>query len=30
MPTTESIEFLLQRMGRATTNQEFLESMAAG
>jgi transcription termination factor Rho len=30
MPPTESIEFLLQRMGRAATNQEFLESMAAG
>jgi transcription termination factor Rho len=30
MPPTESIEFLLERMGRATTNQEFLESMAAG
>ena len=30
MPPTESIEFLLQRMDRATTNQEFLDSMAAG
>jgi transcription termination factor Rho len=30
MPPTESIEFLLQRMGRTTTNQEFLDSMAAG
>ena len=30
MPPTESIEFLLQRMDRTTTNQEFLDSMAAG
>ena len=30
MPPTESIEFLLQRMERTTTNQEFLDSMAAG
>ena len=30
MPPTESIEFLLQRMARTTTNQEFLDSMAAG
>jgi transcription termination factor Rho len=29
MPPTESIEFLLQRMDRTTTNQEFLDSMAA-
>ena len=29
MPPTESIEFLLQRMERTTTNQEFLDSMAA-
>ena len=28
MPVTESIEFLLQRMNRVTTNHEFLESMA--
>src|SRR5687768_13626793 len=30
MPPAESIEFLLQRMGRTKTNNEFLESMAAG
>ena len=30
MPPTESIEFLLERMGRTTMNQEFLDSMAAG
>ena len=29
MPPTESIEFLLQRMDRTTTNHEFLDSMAA-
>ncbi len=30
MPEAESIEFLLQRMGRTKTNQEFLDSMAQG
>ena len=30
MPPTEAIEFLLARMGRTETNQEFMESMAAG
>lgn len=30
MPTTEAIEFLLSRMGRTATNQEFLDSMAQG
>ncbi len=30
MPPTEAIEFLLERMGRTETNQEFLDSMAAG
>ncbi len=30
MPPTESIEFLLERMKRAKTNDEFLDSMAAG
>ena len=30
MPPTESIEFLLERMMRTETNQEFLDSMAAG
>ena len=30
MPPAEAIEFLLQRMTRATTNEEFLDSMAAG
>ena len=30
MPPTEAIEFLLERMMRTKTNQEFLDSMAAG
>ena len=30
MPPAESIEFLLERMKRAKTNVEFLDSMAAG
>jgi transcription termination factor Rho len=30
MPPPEAIEFLLSRMGRAETNQEFLESMLQG
>ncbi len=30
MPEAEAIEFLLQRMGRTETNQEFLDSMAQG
>ena len=30
MPEAESIEFLLQRMNRTKTNDEFLDSMAAG
>ncbi len=30
MPPTEAIEFLLERMSRTETNQEFLDSMAAG
>ena len=30
MPEAESIEFLLERMKRAKTNHEFLDSMAAG
>ena len=30
MPPAESIEFLLERMKRAKTNDEFLDSMAAG
>ena len=30
MPATEAIEFLLERMNRTETNQEFLDSMAAG
>ena len=30
MPPAESIEFLLSRMGRTKTNNEFLDSMAAG
>ncbi len=30
MPEAEAIEFLLQRMGRTQTNQEFLDSMAQG
>ena len=29
-PPTEAIEFLLERMKRSETNQEFLDSMAAG
>ncbi len=30
MPPAEAIEFLMQRMGRVKTNQEFMDSMAAG
>ena len=30
MPPAEAIEFLMERMKRAETNQEFLDSMAAG
>ena len=30
MPPTEAIEFLLDRMRRTETNQEFMDSMAAG
>jgi len=30
MPPAEAIEFLMQRMNRTKTNQEFLDSMAAG
>ncbi len=30
MPEAEAIEFLLQRMGRTETNQEFLDSMTQG
>jgi transcription termination factor Rho len=30
MPPAEAIEFLLTRMARTTTNQEFLDSMAQG
>ena len=30
MSPTEAIEFLLERMGRTDTNQEFMDSMAAG
>ena len=30
MPSTEAIEFLLERMMRTETNQKFLDSMAAG
>ena len=30
MPPTEAIEFLLERMNRTETNQDFLDSMAAG
>jgi transcription termination factor Rho len=30
MPSAEAIEFLMQRMNRAKTNQEFLDSMAEG
>ncbi len=30
MPATEAIEFLLSRMGKTATNQEFLDSMAQG
>jgi transcription termination factor Rho len=30
MPSTEAIEFLLQRMGRTKTNREFFVSMAQG
>ena len=30
MPSAEAIEFLMERMNRAKTNQEFLDSMAGG
>jgi transcription termination factor Rho len=30
MPSTEAIEFLLERMRRTETNEEFLHSMQAG
>jgi len=30
MPPTDAIEFLLERMNRTETNQEFLDSMAVG
>jgi len=30
MPSAEAIEFLMERMKRAKTNQEFLDSMAGG
>ncbi len=30
MPPTEAIEFLMERMSRTETNQEFMDSMAAG
>ena len=30
MPPAEAIEFLMERMRRVKTNQEFLDSMAAG
>jgi transcription termination factor Rho len=30
MPSAEAIEFLMQRMNRVKTNQEFLDSMAEG
>jgi len=30
MPSAEAIEFLMERMKRATTNKEFMDSMAAG
>ena len=30
MPPTEAIQFLIERMGRTTTNREFLDSMQAG
>ncbi len=30
MPAVEAIEFLLQRMSRTSSNQEFLDSMASG
>ena len=30
MPPVEAIEFLLERMKRSKTNQEFLDSMAGG
>jgi transcription termination factor Rho len=30
MPSSEAIEFLLERMKRVTTNQEFLDSMTSG
>jgi transcription termination factor Rho len=30
MPPAEAIQFLLDRMKRVDTNQEFLDSMAAG
>jgi transcription termination factor Rho len=30
MPAAEAIEFLLERMNKTDTNQEFMDSMAAG
>ena len=30
MPPAEAVQFLLDRMGRTESNQEFLDSMAAG
>jgi len=30
MPPAEAISFLIERMQRTDTNQEFLDSMAAG
>jgi transcription termination factor Rho len=30
MPSAEAIEFLMERMKRVKTNQEFLDSMAEG
>ncbi len=30
MPPAEALEFLLERMKRTETNQEFLDSMAKG
>ncbi len=30
MPEVEAIEFLLERMRKTDTNQEFMDAMAAG
>jgi transcription termination factor Rho len=30
MPSAEALEFLLERMRRTKTNQEFLDSMTKG